>query len=734
MRFVPSHLKQSAAMLDRRSAVRSMLIIFAAVMICVSVMVFTALDRVGHYANQLDEERSREAVTGAVNTFRDQLAATLHDYVAWNDAVDHTYKQLDLEWLKRNFGDMSYQSDLFDVAIVLDQQGKPVIAYSDGRPVMGAILGSYMTADVWLLFRRVAAGQNVSLPEISGFATTIKGVAAISVGLIRPRIEQQAVQSEQTYYALLMRHLKGATIERLARAYVLPGLHMTDVDLQGSHRLDILGPDDHPIAALGWVSRSPGDASLAQVRPLVWCAVAMIAIFMLLLFVSGIQALSRLSLDEAAAVKLSLTDRLSGLPNRAGLFAGMAGLVNQAQTDSKDVALLYLDLDGFKEVNDAYGHATGDILIRSVSAGLQVLVGEGSVLARLGGDEFAVSFIGYDVHKTAMQLSERIIDFLGEPINIGERVAVIGCSIGLAVSRRGLVPGEELIRRADMAMYCSKEEGGGRWTLYDPSMDDEREERNLLELDLRAALDRKEITVVYQPVINARTLNISGVEALARWNRQGHGPVSPDVFIPIAESTGLIDLLGLNVLRTACLALNDWPDLTLSVNVSPGQFRDPSFVQHVAELLQQTAVDPSRLTLEMTETYFVQNPSRARNTLDQLRQTGVKIALDDFGSGFSSVGYLRQFGFDRMKIDKSLVESVGENGRALEMLQATIALARSLDMPVTAEGVETEAQAVALRLAGCDLLQGFLFGKAMSADAIDRLRAAGPLLTLSNAG
>ncbi|WP_246659277.1 bifunctional diguanylate cyclase/phosphodiesterase [Rhizobium sp. FY34] len=711
-----------------------MLLIFAAVMVCVSAMVFTALDRVGHYANQLDEERSREAVTGAIQTFRDQLTATLHDYVAWDDAVTHTQDPLDLEWLQRNFGMMSYQSELFDVVMVLDGAGKPVIAYSEGKPIVSAILSSYMTPDAWLLFKRVASGKADAVPEASSFVSTIKGVAAVGVGLIRPRMAVDAERPSPSYYVVMMRHLKGVSLERLSRAYVLPGLHMADVEIDGTHRVDIKGPDDKPFTALGWVSRSPGDTSLAQVRPLVWCAVAMIAIYMLLLFVTGSQALSRLSADEAAAVKLSLTDRLSGLPNRAGLFAGMADLVDKAQRDNKDVALLYLDLDGFKEVNDAYGHATGDLLIRSVSAGLRVLVGEGSVLARLGGDEFAISFAGFDVHKTAIELSERVLDFLGEPLTIGERVAVIGCSIGLAVSRRGLVPGEELIRRADMAMYRSKEDGRGRWTLYDPSMDEEREERNLLELDLRAAIDRHEITVSYQPVVDARTLRISGVEALARWNRDGHGPVSPDLFIPIAESTGLIDMLGLCVLRSACLALKSWPDLTLSVNVSPGQFRDPAFVGHVAKLLEDTEVDAARLTLEMTETYFVQNPARARQTLDLLRKTGVKIALDDFGSGFSSVGYLRQFGFDRMKIDRSLVQSVGEGGRALEMLRATVALARSLDMPVTAEGVETEAQAMALRLAGCDLLQGFLFGKAMAAADIDRLRMSGPLFTLSNTG
>ncbi len=186
------------------------------------------------------------------------------------------------------------------------------------------------------------------------------------------------------------------------------------------------------------------------------------------------------------------------------------------------------------------------------------------------------------------------------------------------------------------------------------------------------------------------------------------------------------------MLRTACTTLKDWPGLALSVNVSPGQFRDPAFVSRVGKVLEETGIDPSRLTLELTETYFIQNPQRARKTLDLLRATGVKIALDDFGSGFSSVGYLRQFGFDRIKLDKSLVDSVGENARAVEMLRATVALARSLDMPVTAEGVESEAQATALRLAGCDLLQGFLFGKPMVAEDIAHLRRAGPLLQLSN--
>ncbi|MCO5731821.1 bifunctional diguanylate cyclase/phosphodiesterase [Rhizobium sp. SSA_523] len=706
-----------------------MVLIFAAVMVCVCAMVFTALDRVGHYANELDESRSREAVSGALFTFREQLSATLHDYAAWDDAADNAYRTRDVSWLDRNFGDTTAENSLFDVSVILDHSGRPVSAYSEGKKLTASLEG-YVTPDVWTLFDSVRSGSGKDSMEAAGFVTTSKGIAAVAVGLIRLRSDERAAALAESRYVIFFRHLSEVTISRLSKAYVLSGLVLLPTSELASHLVPILSPTDRVIAGLSWLPRSPGDASLAQVRPLVWCAVAMIAIYMLLLFVSGNQALARLSADETAALKLAMTDRLSGLANRAGLFAGLSDLVERARTERKDVALLYLDLDGFKEVNDAYGHATGDVLIRSVSAGLRVLAGPDRVLARLGGDEFAIAFVGHDVHKAAAELCEAILDFLGEPFTMGERVAVIGCSIGLSVTKKGVVPSEELIRRADMAMYCSKEEGRGRWTLYDPSMDEEREERNLLEIDLRAAIDAQEITVVFQPIIDAKSLTIHGVEALARWNRHGVGPVSPDIFIPIAESTGLIDLLGLCVLRSACAALSAWPDLALSVNVSPGQFRDPAFVGRVAEVLKESDISPSRLTLELTETYFIQNPARARRTLELLRQTGVKVALDDFGAGFSSVGYLRQFGFDRIKLDRSLVEEVAHSGRALETLRATVALARSLDLPVTAEGVETEAQAHQLRHAGCDRLQGYLFGRPMDIEGIDALRYAGPLMSL----
>jgi diguanylate cyclase (GGDEF)-like protein len=721
MRLPAFDIRGLRAQLDRRFAVTFMLIVFAALAVIVTSIVLTALDRVASYANHLDEERSRETLVGAIETFKHQLGATLNDYAAWDDAADYIYVRRDADWVVRNFGDMTFESDLFDVAILLDAQGVASMAYSDGAPIDGS-LNDYLTADVSGLLAKVQSIPDGEMPQALGFTKTAKGIGAAGVALIRLKSGDVTVDADQRAYLIFMRHLKTDTVERIGQAYVLPGLKLSAADPAISHRVDILSPTQAVLGALGWDLRAPGDISRAQVRSLVTSAVVLIGFYCVMLFVVGAKEVRRLRGDEAAAIKLSRTDRLSGLANREGLFTALAQSVEDAKGSGEDVVLLYLDLDGFKEVNDAYGHGTGDRLIRGVSAGLEMLVGDDAVLARVGGDEFAIALSGIDVEARAIALSEAILQFFGEPLAVGERVVVIGCSIGLSVSPAGSVDGEEIIRRADMAMYSSKEGGRGRWTVYDTAMDEERESRNQLELDLREAIQRGEITVVYQPVVSSQHFALVSVEALARWHRRGHGPVSPDVFIPIAEASGLIDQLGMSVLRQALEQLRSWPDLRLSVNVSPGQFRDPAFVARVQAVFMETGIEPSRTVLEMTESYFIQSPERARAALERLRQIGVRIALDDFGAGFSSVGYLRQFGFDRMKIDRSMVLALEEGHRAVETLQATVALARSLDIPVTAEGVETEQQAVMLRLAGCDELQGYLFGRPCSADEIEILR------------
>ncbi|MGI2031039.1 putative bifunctional diguanylate cyclase/phosphodiesterase [Rhizobium panacihumi] len=719
MRVLSSRPKQSSVA-QRRSLVRSLLVIFAAVMVIVTSMVLTALDRVGEHANRLDDERSRETTIGALQTFRNHLGATLNDYAAWDDADRYVYAADGMDWVISNFGDMTANNNLFDAAVVLDAEERALMTYEAGAPADWTIK-TYFDSSFQTLFDSVRNSAPEATPEGNAFIRTPRGIAAVSIGLVRQKSGRIDHDPAARRYLVLLRHLHENDIKGMARTYVVSGLSLADEGERPANHVEIRDADGHAIGGLTWTSRLPGSASLAQVQPLVLGAIAMVAIYFILLFVSGSRLLSQIKAEEAAAVGLSRLDTLSGLSNRYGLFANLRELVSLAENSNDDVLLLYLDLDGFKEVNDAYGHGTGDNLIRGVSAGLSALIGRQATIARVGGDEFAIAMNTREQETVVPELCERILGFFAEPFVIGERVAVVGTSIGVAVSARGTVSGEELLRRADMAMYQSKDAGRGRWTVYSPSMDAEREERNQLEIDLRRAIENSEIGVVYQPVVDARDGRMVSVEALARWNRPGHGPVSPEVFIGIAEQTGMIDQLGLSVLRTACRAVRQWPDLRLAVNISPGQFRDPAFAGYVAQTFSDIGVDPSRITLEMTESYFIRNPARALVAIDSLKAIGVKIALDDFGSGFSSVGYLRQFGFDRMKIDQSLVATVAEGGSAVDLLQATVALARALDIPVTAEGVETEDQAKILRLSGCDELQGYFFGRPMPGDAIGRM-------------
>ncbi|MBB4575417.1 bifunctional diguanylate cyclase/phosphodiesterase [Rhizobium lentis] len=715
--------------IGRHITVTAVLFSFAVIVAVATVMVMTAIERVAENANVLDEARSRETTIGALKTFEDQLGATLDDYAAWDDAAAKVYAADGMAWTVSNYGEMSVNSSLFDMAIVIDDAKKSIIAYRDGKP-MEEPLADFFAPSLWTLLDTVKAVGPADRPQAVGFVRTKRGIAAAGVALVRQKSGALDVPAGQHRYLIFARHLDEDRVSALGQTYVIGGLRLAPPSFEAEYLVPIVDPMGATLGKLVWTSRAPGNIAYAQVRPMVIEALGLVGLFFVVLLAIGWLAGRRLKAEENRAREEALRDRLSGLSNREGLGLAVDRFVAEARQSKRNVLLLYLDLDGFKEVNDSYGHGTGDQLIRAVAAGLKVLIPRGAVLARIGGDEFAIAFISDGENAAALQLSEQILDFLVEPLEIGRRVVVVGASIGIAMSPAGAIDREELVRRSDLAMYKAKEAGRARMTLYDPSMDADREQRNALELDLRTAIESGDLTLAYQPLVDAATQALTGVEALVRWNRPGYGPVSPEVFIPIAETSGLIESLGLFVLRKACDTAKQWPELNVSVNVSPGQFRNPAFTDYVRYVLKQTEIEASRITLEITEGYMIQNPQRTRQSIERLKGLGVKVALDDFGSGFSSIGYLRQFGFDRIKIDRSLVMGVNEDKRQREMLQATVALARSLDIPVTAEGIETEGQAVAMRLFGCDSLQGYLFGKPMVAeritDMLNELRAAEP--------
>ncbi|MBO9125757.1 MULTISPECIES: bifunctional diguanylate cyclase/phosphodiesterase [unclassified Rhizobium] len=716
---MPSIFSKRSAILGagRHATVAGVLFSFAVVVAVVTMMVLNALDHVAQKSNVLDDERSRETVSGALQNFVAQLGATLNDYAAWDDAATNVYATGGMDWTVSNYGEMSVNSALFDMAIVIDDDKKPIMVYRDGKP-MADSLQDFFSPALWALFDKVKAAGAQELPEASGFISTKSGIAVGGVALVREKSGALAIAPGKHRYLIFIRHLDAAKIDEIGKTYVIGGLRLVGADQAATYSVPIEDALGASLGKLIWTSRAPGDVGYADVRSQVVRAICLVGLFFVVLLIIGWLAGRRLKSEEIIAREDALRDRLSGLLNRDGLRVSVDAMVTLARQSQDNVQLLYLDLDGFKEVNDSYGHGTGDQLIRAVAAGLKVLIPDGAVLARIGGDEFAIVFASQQGDAAALQLSEHILDFLAEPLEIGRRVVVIGASIGIAVSPAGSVDREELVRRADLAMYKAKEAGRARMTLYDPAMDADREERNALELDLRQAIEGGDLTLAYQPLIGADSNDMVGVEALVRWNRPGHGPVSPDVFIPVAETSGLIEALGLFVLRKACETAKQWPELRIAVNVSPGQFRNPAFTDYVRYVLRQTEIEAKRVTLEVTEGYMIQNPKRTRQAIEQLKTLGVKIALDDFGSGFSSIGYLRQFGFDRIKIDRSLIMDIEHSESQREMLKATVALASSLDIPVTAEGIETPEQADIASQFGCDTLQGFYFSKPVSAEDI----------------
>jgi diguanylate cyclase (GGDEF)-like protein len=414
------------------------------------------------------------------------------------------------------------------------------------------------------------------------------------------------------------------------------------------------------------------------------------------------------------------TDVLTGLPNRHALHEDILHISN----GNEEVALAMIDLDSFKQVNDHYGHAVGDQLIELCAQLIRDVCGEEARCYRLGGDEFAAVMAG-KVSGTILEgMCRTLLERLGTPVTLGHRQIAVGASIGLTRSMAdNRVPSSEMLRRADVAMDMSKRGGKMRCTWFNESFDRRRERLREIEEEIRSGIATGEFNLAYQPLVSADDARIVAVEALLRWDRGNRPPLGPNVFVPVAEDSGLINPLGLWVLRQAVCDALRWGDITLSVNISAAQLRNAEFPIKLGEVLEETGFPPHRLELEVTETCLVLDPVVAERTLDVIRSFGVRIALDDFGTGYASIGFLRRFRFEKLKLDRSLVELAGVDEGSRAMMLSSIALARALNMGVTAEGVETEEQAELVRLAGCDQIQGWLYYRALPAAEIDRLMA-----------
>ncbi len=416
-------------------------------------------------------------------------------------------------------------------------------------------------------------------------------------------------------------------------------------------------------------------------------------------------------------------DELTGLANRALFIDRVAHALARRERDATTVAVLLLDLDDFKTVNDGLGHAAGDAMLRAVAHRLEVLVRPGDTTARLGGDEFAMVLVELPDEQAAVHAVERIIAVLGEPLVIEGKEVFVQGSIGLAYAGAGPVTPAEVLRNADAAMYVAKTEGKSRYAVFEPHMHAAALHRLTLRADLQRALDHDEFTLHYQPIVSMETGALVGVEALVRWAHPTRGLVAPDEFIPLAEETGLVVPLGLWVLEQACRQVAAWsrtaPGLTVSVNVSQRQLRRPEFGGEVGSVIDLTGIHPARLALEITESAIMADVLGTVERLHVLRDLGVRLAVDDFGTGYSSFSWLRQLPVDILKIDKEFVDELGRREEGGFLVGAIIDLAHNLGLSTVAEGIEAPAQLSRLRELHCDLGQGFHVGRPMPAEQID---------------
>ncbi|MEN3349826.1 MAG: hypothetical protein V7632_3461 [Bradyrhizobium sp.] len=412
---------------------------------------------------------------------------------------------------------------------------------------------------------------------------------------------------------------------------------------------------------------------------------------------------------ESQIAFMARHDALTRLPNRTLLAERIELAVAQAGR-GLGFAVLCLDLDNFKQVNDTLGHPVGDELLCAVAGRLNACVREIDTVARLGGDEFAIIQSGVHDSAEAEHLARRIVECVGVPYELNGHRVVVGCSAGISMSPGDGTSGEKLLKNADVALYRAKMEGRGTWRFFEPSMDASLQRRRALELDLREAMGKDEFSLFYQPLYDLHLDRICGFEALLRWHHPKRGMVPPDLFIPIAEEIGLIGPLGEWVLHRACEQAVTWPgEMKLAVNVSAVQFRDQGFIDIIANALEGSKLSPRRLELEITESVFLANSAETLATLHKLKAQGLRIALDDFGTGYSSLSYLRSFPFDKLKIDKSFVRDATATHGSKSIVRAVIGLGRSLGMTTIAEGVETVEQLDHMRAEGCNEAQGFLF-------------------------
>lgn len=680
-------------------------------------------------ANHLEAERQRDRIEAAIENqvrLRRQRLDNLRDAGLLQPIFNANLPRPALQWA---FTQLANRFLDLDGVYLVSASGEVLAGVEGGQPA-----GQAGYEGLRHFARNLPAAGATSPQETTATNGPLRAFLSNdgqeTLGLVIADIRAGGAQGEKASapgaatYIVGYRRTTQSLLDELARQYRIAGVRVvTQQPSDALLRRDIASPDGAVRAWLTWTPDRPGDTMMRQFFwALAGVGLLFIGIFAYVFFRLR-HAGTQITLREQQIQRLAGQDELSNLPNRRTFDLRLDQELAQLGRTKSGLAVLMLDLDRFKAVNDTYGHNAGDELIRQVAKRLTTILRLGDTVARLGGDEFGIIQTHMNEAGASAVLGQRILDALTEPFEIGGVAVTIGCSIGIAHAPQDGADRGTLMRLADTALYQAKNEGRNRYSFFEPQMNRALQVKRMVEEDLRNAINRDELLLHYQPQVSIDGATIVGVEALVRWPHPVHGMIPPSEFIGIAEERGLIMPLSEWVLRRACEQALKWPGIKLAVNVSPIQFRHKDFVASVIRVIEETGFDPARLELELTEGVVVEDADAAENAMMDLRAHGIGLALDDFGTGYSSLIYLRRFAFDKIKIDRSFLEYMETTGESAILVHSVVHLGRALGLRVCAEGVETTEQHRFLQAVGCHELQGFLFSKGVPPREIDRLLA-----------
>ncbi len=739
------------------SELRHLMNLTAVGILTAGILLIAIITYAASTANSSATERERILVQNALNRGILRALNEQKSIAWWDEAYAKTRgAEMDLAFVDNEFGIFLTETYGHDKVFILSAQGQPIYAFAEGaradastfenyrsklQPVVQEVLTGNSTlvkrpdlfGDAHGHYRTI--GDQLQKARWAGHILSIDGKPAFVAAItILPNIDMSLLKGEPNLLVSLI-FIDGDYVSDVGRSLLLPDLQLTRTANRSSERVsDPVDADDGArMGFLSWTTGRPGRVLTNTILPLVILGVVAVA----LQATSMLNRLRRTSRTLAQQEKTSRHaarhDALSGLPNRAHFADKLASVLVGLEADATQqrAIVAYVDIDRFKDVNDTLGHSAGDALIQQVAQRLQTNVRSGDFIARYGGDEFAILWLSSDPRAPQI-LADRIARAFANTIDIGGQSLAVTASIGIAVAPDDGLTCEDVMRHADIALYEAKNAGRNCAIIFSDDMAAEVRERRAIELDLQVALARDQFQLAYQPIISAHTGDIVGVEALLRWPHPSRGFVSPAVFIPIAEQSGLMPALGERVLSRAMRDWHDWKHLEVSVNLSPVQFRQPDLLTMLERLLDENKADANHFVLEITEGVLMDAGERTRSILDTMRTMGFRMALDDFGTGYSSLAYLCNFRFEKIKIDRSFVSGLSRSQSFQTIVQAVISLGRGFGMTVVAEGVETETEVRTMTDFGCAQMQGYYFAKPMSREKLLETLAthvAHPILT-----